>query len=263
LQNYQLNNMNNTNEYTLALMSKSEKKLEPSKIYVEVMDSNKIRYKALDNAGIEREGIITKDDAYTELNWPLLDNNRLDTFKGEVIKSVIFSVAIERGHIPMSRTEILRRAGLLSVYFAKNYAYYRAGWDESISIHQNNFWITTQNNFLDMAVLEWSKLFLKPNNNKYHWTKIVRDKAKFDEKFTEFNANYIEAYRDKFVAHLDNKIIMKIPILDGALNLVCSLYNDVYSQLEDSQKYNFPENLKDYYDACLKDAIEYYPRVPQ
>lgn len=35
------------------------------------------------------------------------------------------------------------------------------------------------------------------------------------------------------------------------------------SQLEDSQKYNLPKNLKDYHDACLKNAIEYYPRAPQ
>jgi len=253
--------MNNINEYSLALMSESENNVEPSKLYVEVRNSNKIRYKALDKTGIEREDIINKEDVYTELNWHLLDNNRLDTFKGEIIKSVIFSIAIDRGHIPMSYTHRLRRAGLLCVYFAKNYAYHRAGWDEKISNAKNNFWITTQNNFLDIAVLEWSKLFLKPNNNKYHWTKIVRDRDKFAEEVNKFKANYIEIYRDQFVAHLDNKTIMKIPRLDSALELVCSLYRDVYSQLEDSQKYNLPENLKDYQDACLKDAIKYYPRL--
>ncbi|HAU1599266.1 TPA: hypothetical protein JBJ22_12325 [Legionella pneumophila] len=256
--------MNNSNEYTLALMSESEIKIEPLKLYVKVEDGNRIRYKALDNKGTECEGLITKDDAYTELNWHLLENNRLETFKGEKIKSVIFSIAIDRGHIPMSRTQKLRRACLLSVYFTKNYAYYRAGWDENISkCENNNFWITIQNNFLDIAILEWSKLFLKPNNHKYHWKKMVRDKAKFDEEVNKFDPSYIETYRDHFVAHLDNKTLMQIPRLDSALELVYSLYKDVYSQLEDSQKYNLPENLKDYYDACLKDGIKYYPQLSQ
>ncbi|KTD33930.1 hypothetical protein Lmor_1912 [Legionella moravica] len=254
--------MNNTNEYSLALIAElKNKNLERSKIYVEVMSGDRIRYKALDNAGKEREGIITKNDAFTSLNWHLLDNNRLDTFKGGVIKSVIYSVALDRGDIPMSRNQKLRRAGLVCVYFTKNYAYYKAGFDEKILIDKNNFWITTQNNFLDMAVLEWSKLFLKPTNNKYYWTKIVRDKDNFGKKFNKFNLSYIETYRDKFVAHLDDKTIMNIPKFDSAYDLVCSLYNDIYPQLEDT--HNLPENLNEYYDACLKDAIKYYPLIKQ
>lgn len=253
--------MNHTNEHTLALMSEGGLKLESSKLYVEVRDGNEIRYKTLDDAGKEHKGIITKDDVYTELNWDSLDNNRLDTFKGEIIQSVIFNIAIDRGHIPMSRNHKLRRAGFLSVYFAKNYAYYRAGWDQSIATGKNSFWITTQNNFLDIAVLEWSKLFLKPKNNKYHWTKLVRDRAKFAQEVNKYNHSHIEKYRDQFVAHLDNKTIYHIPKLDGALQLVCSLYMDVYSQLEDSQKHQLPDNLRKYYNACLKNAIEYYPRV--
>lgn len=250
----------NNNEYTLALISEiKNEKLETSKLYIEVIDRNKIRYKALDNSGKEREGIITKDDAFTTLHWHLLDNNRLDTFKGELIKSVIYSVAIDRGDIPMSSNQKLRRAALVCVYFTKNYAYYKAGCNEKIFTDKNNFWITTQNNFLDMAVLEWSKLFLKPTNNKYHWTKIVRNKDNFGKKFSEFNRSYIETYRDKFVAHLDDKTVMNIPKFDGAYDLVCSLYKDVYPQLEDT--HNLPENLNDYYDACLKDAIKYYPRI--
>ncbi|MCL9684558.1 hypothetical protein [Legionella maioricensis] len=255
--------MNNTNEYSLELMSKIEsEKLDTLTLYVELENGSKIRYKTLDSNGQEHEGFITKDDTYTELNWHLLDNNRIDTFKGNIISSVIFSTAIDRGHIPMSRNQKLRRAGILCVYFVKNYAYYKAGFDKKVFIDQDEFWITIQNNFLDMAILEWSKLFLKPKSHKYHWENIVRDPASFKKTVLNYDHDRIEIYRDKFVAHLDNKMIMNIPELEGGLDLVCSLYNEIYSQLPSDKKYDMPKNLKEYYHIHLKQAIDNYPRAP-
>lgn len=253
--------MSHIDEYSLALMSEiDEAGLEPRKLYVEVQGDKTIRYKTLDSTGKEQEGIITKEKAYTKLNWNLLDNNNLDTFKGYIIKSVIINIAIDSGHIPMSRNQKLRRTGLLCVYFVKNYAYHRAGYDKTVSIDQSNFWITTQNNFLDIAILELSKLFGNPSKNKYHWKKIISDRSKLREELREFDYEKIKIYRDKFVAHLDNRTIMNIPSLNDALTLICSLYQDIYSQLEDSHKNNFPENLEKYYRYCLKDAINYYPK---
>lgn len=61
--------MNNIEEYDLALMSEMvDKKCEPLKLYVEVINGNQIRYRALDSTNIEQEGIITEYDAYDKIN---------------------------------------------------------------------------------------------------------------------------------------------------------------------------------------------------
>lgn len=252
--------MKKINDYELALMSEiAGKKCEPLKLYVEVVNTNQIRYKALDSANKGHEGIITKYDAFKRINWHLLDNNNLNTFLGSDIRDIVFSLAIDRGHIPMTRNRKLRRVGQLCLYFAKNYAYYKAGIKAKISNDTNDFWITAQNNFLDIAILEWSKLFLQPKNSKYHWKKIVRNKDDFQKLVEQYDHRVIETYRNKFVAHLDSRIIMNIPILNGALSLACSLYSDVYSQLEDSLKLDMPNSLQDWYNDGEKQAIKFYP----
>lgn len=140
--------MNKTNEYRLALMTEiKNKRLELYKLYVEVQDGNKIRYRAIDGSGKEQEGIILQDKAHIELNWHLLDNNVLSSFEGDDIKTVVFSEAIDSGHIPLSHNQKWRRAGLLCKNFSKNYAYYKAGWDKRITIEKSDFWITINNNF--------------------------------------------------------------------------------------------------------------------
>lgn len=69
----------------------------------------------------------------------------------------------------------------------------------------------------------------------------------------------IKAYRDKFVAHLDNRIIMNIPDLNNALKLVYFLYQFIWDKLSIYKKYNLPEDLKEYYEACISYATNYYP----
>ncbi len=100
--------------------------------------------------------------------------------------------------------------------FSTNYAYYKAGYKANISDNSPDFWIRVQNNFLDIAILEWSKLFLKSRNNKYHWSKIVKNRDNFQNLVKDYDHSYIEIYRDKFLAHLDNKVVINMPKLDGA-----------------------------------------------
>lgn len=227
-----------------------------------MVNGNQIRYRALDSADNEQEGIITEYDAHKKINWHLLDNDKLSTFQGLDIRQVVFSIAVDRGHIPISRNRKLRRVGRLCLDFSTNYAYYRAGNDAKISNDSDDFWIRAQNNFLDIAILEWSKLFLKPRNNIYYWKKIIQNKERFQRLVEQYDHSYIETYRDKFVAHLDNRVFMNLPILDGAFRLTCSLYRDVYSQLDGSLKVDMPDNLQDWYDNRTKQALGFYPKVP-
>jgi hypothetical protein len=58
----------------------------------------------------------------------------------------------------MSRKDRLRRVALLCAHFTRNLAYYRAAQDR-IARTSPEFWRTVYSNFLDIAVLEWCKLF--------------------------------------------------------------------------------------------------------
>lgn len=51
-------------------------------------------------------------------------------------------------------------------------AYYRAGWKDKKLILGGNFWTGINGNCLDIAVLEWCKLFAD-RKDPHHWKKIV------------------------------------------------------------------------------------------
>lgn len=125
----------------------------------------------------------------------------------------------------MTREQHLRRVVLLCCHFARNFAYYRAGWDGKRLRRNTDFWKTVNGNFIDLCTLEWCKLFgdLK---GEHHWRQVVSDPAAFEASL--FTAVGLDAanleryrlemreYRDKFVAHLDLGLTANIPHLDPA-----------------------------------------------
>jgi hypothetical protein len=70
----------------------------------------------------------------------------------------------------MDSTKRLRRVGILCCHFAMNYGYYKAGWEQSDFTVKDQFWISLNNNFIDISVLEWCKLF-GDYKGKHHWKK--------------------------------------------------------------------------------------------
>ncbi len=131
----------------------------------------------------------------------------------------------------MDRKKRLLRVVMLMAAFARNLAYFRAlkPFQDRIPKASWDFWMTLSNNALDMAVLEWCKLFASAND-KHHWSKVVTDPAVFeadmlkaldlsDDGFDHY-LNAMRRYRDKFVAHLDSDEIMDIPELDLAEHAV-------------------------------------------
>ena len=75
--------------------------------------------------------------------------------------------------LQMTKIQRLRRIGLLCRHFARNLAYYRAGWVGSSLVRDSDFWRTVNRNFLDVAVLEWCKL-LGDEKARHYWRKTVR-----------------------------------------------------------------------------------------
>lgn len=127
--------------------------------------------------------------------------------------------------LPLSREQRLRRVIILCGHFAQNLAFFRAGWRDRRLIRDSVFWRIVNGNCLDIAILEWCKLFADAKG-KHCWRKVVSDRTAFEDGlvqvvgpgidlggFEEF-ANTVRKYRDKFVAHLDDELRADIPYLE-------------------------------------------------
>jgi len=163
----------------------------------------------------------------------------------------------------MDREKRLRRAALLCCHFVQNSAYYQAGWNDGKTRATNEFWATVQGNFIDIAVLEWLKLF-GDHNDKHHWKKVAENKDEFKKgmlsscQITEddlVNAREsFKEYRDKFIAHLDSEETMHIPFLETPLGLAKYYYAYVANELGEAGLRNLPRDIESYYQECFRSA---------
>lgn len=110
----------------------------------------------------------------------------------------------------------VRRTMYLATQCISNIAGYRAGWMErdgngSLRVTRD-FWVRLNGNFLDMATLDWCKLFAD-KSSAYHWSKIFKSKPTWKTELSHHTGvplnemkgqvQRILTYRNKYVAHLD------------------------------------------------------------
>ena len=156
----------------------------------------------------------------------------------------------------MTRQQRIRRGLLLCCHFARNAAFYRAGLAKKELRPDGPFWRTVNGNFLNIAVLEWCKLFAD-KKGKHCWTRLTTSAHQFKTGLLDSleiggNAleNYCEEmreYRDRFVAHLDSDQIMKIPELALALDSADYLYWYLLKyETEGIDTSGFPTSLQRY-----------------
>lgn len=143
--------------------------------------------------------------------------------------------------------ERIRCIVILCCHCLRNIAFYRAGWKRQELRIQRQFWVNANANFLDVACLEWSKLFAD-SNGKHHWKRIVGDqpfssglfdKVKMDQKEFKSYIKLVLRYRNKFVAHLDEDKVANIPHLRTALRSAAYLYD--YLRDDPTAKQHIPE----------------------
>ena len=161
----------------------------------------------------------------------------------------------------------VRRAALLCCHFMRNLTFYRAGWENGQFLFQNNqFWITLNNNFLDVAVLEWCKLFADVRARHCYKKVVISPTAFLPQLVSDYDKNLIEweqyvksikVYRDKFIAHLDDKPTMDIPEMDWAYFSANYLYDTLRSEGIISPN-SLPRNLGEYASVCRNEAINMY-----
>lgn len=152
-------------------------------------------------------------------------------------KSSIYNEALSG-----SRKLRIRRTCQLADHCISNIAAYKAYWrkdarSKSELIVNRDFWKRANGNFLDIAVLEWCKVFSE-RSGEHHWSKIFKSKQDWLENFCqhmnmskkEFCADLqrVVKYRNKYVAHLE-PIPMKYPSTDFLLKSVSYLYDQIRS----------------------------------
>lgn len=166
----------------------------------------------------------------------------------------------------MTKNQRARRVAILCCHCARNAAYYRAGWRNNNIIVREDFWVSANGNFLDLAVLEWCKLFAD-KRGKHHWRKVVPDPDSFlpdllnniglNEHQFEDQCKEIKTYRDKFVAHLDDEPKMQIPHLSMVIDSVIYLYSIIREEF-DHVLNDAPDNLRSFYRQRFAHAKLHY-----
>ena len=116
---------------------------------------------------------------------------------------------------------------LICERFIRNAAYHRAIGGIDIKPDSSELLKITHANFLDIAILEWAKLFCDPRG-QHHWRTVVNEGDLFFHELLshlslsepEFKAylQVVKRYRDKFLAHLDADEVMQIPKLEIAID---------------------------------------------
>jgi hypothetical protein len=172
----------------------------------------------------------------------------------------------------MNRRDRLRRTGILCLHCLRNLAYLRAAHDARHQWAAQQFWQTAHNNFLDIGVLEWCKLF-GDNKAKHHWRKVVTDQDVFLQRMldhlrltTEMFSAYIaemRTYRDKFVAHLDEENRMNIPNMAPATKSAQFLYRWLLENEDDCNAFSdAPANPVAFFRDHFSQARDTYGAQP-
>lgn len=165
----------------------------------------------------------------------------------------------------MNRTKKLRRVGKLCCHFVRNYAFYKAGWDDHEFKIKDQFWISLNGNFLDICVLEWCKLF-GDHKDKHHWKRVMNADSDFKLRmFESLSINQTDldringgfrSYRDKFVAHLDSDEVMHIPKVSEGFDLVRFYYDEIKEECDDTS--DWPADLNELYQSYYNNGLIHY-----
>jgi len=170
----------------------------------------------------------------------------------------------------LTKDQRIRRVALLCCHFTRNLAYFRSGWTELKPKEEGAFWITAIGGFIDVAVLEWCKLFGN-HGDKHHWKNIVTDRVAFRSelknrlgiKTADWDKAWasVRTYRNEFIAHLDSALEMHIP----DMHLPQRMVEFYFSQLRDlcSNEHvlrDAPIDMDAYYVTCYQQGVAVYQR---
>lgn len=138
----------------------------------------------------------------------------------------------------------------------------------TIQEFNQGFWGMVFSNCLDMAVLEWCKLF-GANAEHHHWSKVFSDKDQFRQHILKAVGmtkdqwktywEELTQYRNQAVSHFAPDFKPpRYPDLEPALKSVIACYEYLLIKLEKyGISHNFPPSLKIYADELYEQALIY------
>jgi hypothetical protein len=170
--------------------------------------------------------------------------------------------------MPLTRQQRVRRVGILCLYCLRNLAFRNAGWGRGSLIRNEEFWINANGNFLDIAVLEWSKLFAEPRG-RHAWHKVVTDEAQFRQGLlaatgltqAEFDAyvDEVRTYRGRYVAHWDEDEEAQVPTLQVMRGTAAYLYEYLREHEDDGTFFEgAPPSAGRFYAQYLREGKAAY-----
>ncbi len=136
---------------------------------------------------------------------------------------------------------------------------------------QHQFWINANSNALDVAVLEWCKLFAE-YHGKHHWRNVVLNPAAFIsglcaalnvsvDQFQNYEVS-VRRHRNKFVAHLDEEHVMDIPRMRIVRKSTSYLFNHLRNDdLGKQCLADAPTSAVEHYSVMYRQARQEYTRA--
>ena len=108
--------------------------------------------------------------------------------------------------------------------------------------YQHIFWENTSNNAIQMAIMDWCKVFGSRYNNSFHYMNhmqfVIEEENQVKESMTRF--------RNKYIAH-KTETEVPVPVLDGAIEFI---YCFDYKLREEYDLDGYPD-LKSRYESYL------------
>ena len=136
------------------------------------------------------------------------------------------------------RARAINAAGLC-LHIVANVAHYRAGWRQTDEasvprLRDLDFWRRVNANAIDVAALHWCKLFAD-DRSRHCWQRVIDSgehtrvaaalyELRGGEDQYAHEMNRIRAYRDKYLAHLDDETELFNPtteIMQSSATLGC------------------------------------------
>ena len=149
-------------------------------------------------------------------------------------------------------------------------AFYSSWHKVGLPYIDQQFWVNANSNFLDIALLEWCKLYTD-ERGKHYFAKVVTDSAGFkmellaelaitDISFNEC-AQQVRTYRDKFVAHLDEINEAQIPELTIVKESTIFLYEYLIIQEAGHDTFHdAPKSSKRFYNDFIAQGEAVYAK---
>ena len=118
------------------------------------------------------------------------------------------------------------------------------------NLYQRDFWINTSNNAIQMAIIDWCKVFGSERDNPFHCGKHG------DFAVDEQICTAITRFRNKYIAHKTD-VEVPVPKLDGAMEVIYDFDKKIREEY-DLDGYQNLEGWYETYTIRIEDLMEQY-----